>query len=79
MILQPQKYLEMMPSKGIRNAVIDGLEVWYQVPDKSLSIIRDIINLLHNSSLMQVHLSKPRSPTNVAQILGWTILKTVLH
>lgn len=29
MILQPYQYLEMMPSKGVRNAVIDGLEVWY--------------------------------------------------
>ncbi|KAJ4007490.1 geranylgeranyl pyrophosphate synthetase [Fusarium irregulare] len=52
MILQPQKYLEMMPSKGFRNAVIDGLEVWYQVPEKPLAIIRDIINHLHSASLM---------------------------
>ncbi|CAG7555112.1 unnamed protein product [Fusarium equiseti] len=52
MILQPQKYLEMMPSKGFRNAVIDGLEVWYQVPEKPLAIIRDIVNHLHSASLM---------------------------
>ncbi|KAF4966749.1 hypothetical protein FSARC_5614 [Fusarium sarcochroum] len=52
MILQPQKYLEMMPSKGFRDALIDGLEVWYQVPEKSLTVIRQIINLLHTSSLM---------------------------
>lgn len=52
MILQPQKYLEMMPSKGFRNAVIDGLEVWYQVPEKPLALIRDIINHLHSASLM---------------------------
>ncbi|KAM0267002.1 hypothetical protein ACHAPA_006390 [Fusarium lateritium] len=52
MILQPLKYLEMMPSKGFRNAVIDGLEVWYQVPEKSLNVIRHVINLLHSSSLM---------------------------
>ncbi|KAF4984888.1 hypothetical protein FZEAL_41 [Fusarium zealandicum] len=52
MILQPRKYLEMMPSKGVRNAVIDGLEVWYQVPEKSLAVIRDIIDLLHSASLM---------------------------
>ncbi|KAM0347287.1 hypothetical protein ACHAPU_004806 [Fusarium lateritium] len=52
MILQPQKYLEMMPSKNFRNSVIDGLEVWYQVPEKSLGIIRNIINLIHSASLM---------------------------
>ncbi|KAF5970868.1 Terpenoid synthase [Fusarium coicis] len=52
MVLQPQKYLEMMPSKGCRNAIIDGLEVWYQVPEKPLTIIRDIVNHLHSPSLM---------------------------
>ncbi|KAM0366670.1 hypothetical protein ACHAPK_008142 [Fusarium culmorum] len=52
MILQPQKYLEMMPSKGFRDAVIDGLEVWYQVPEKPLAIIRDLVNHLHSASLM---------------------------
>ncbi|PNP59918.1 hypothetical protein FNYG_14764 [Fusarium nygamai] len=52
MVLQPQKYLEMMPSKGFRNAIIDGLEVWYQVPEKPLTIIRDIVNHLHSASLM---------------------------
>ncbi|KAG0653107.1 Geranylgeranyl pyrophosphate synthase [Hyphodiscus hymeniophilus] len=49
---EPQAYLEMMPSKGVRNAIIDGLEVWYQVPEKSLAVIRGIVNLLHSSSLM---------------------------
>ncbi|KAK8101989.1 polyprenyl synthetase [Apiospora kogelbergensis] len=52
LILQPQQYLEMMPSKDIRNAVIDGLEAWYHVPEKSLSVIRDIVTMLHSSSLM---------------------------
>ncbi|KAI1765276.1 isoprenoid synthase domain-containing protein [Hypoxylon sp. FL1150] len=51
-ILQPYQYLEMMPSKGVRNAVIDGLEVWYHVPERSLTVIRDIVKLLHSSSLM---------------------------
>lgn len=41
-----------MPSKGVRNSVIDGLEMWYQVPEKSLKTIRDIVALLHSSSLM---------------------------
>ncbi|KAG9496483.1 hypothetical protein J7337_011259 [Fusarium musae] len=52
MVLQPQKYLEMMPSKGFRNAIIDGLEVWYQVPEKPLTTIRDIVNHLHSASLI---------------------------
>ncbi|KAK8006183.1 fusicoccadiene synthase [Apiospora marii] len=52
LILQPQQYLETMPSKDVRNAIIDGLEVWYHVPEKSLAVIRDIVALLHSSSLM---------------------------
>ncbi|KAF5718411.1 terpenoid synthase [Fusarium mundagurra] len=52
MVFQLQKYLEMMPSKGFWNAVIDGLEVWYQVPEKPLTIIRDIVNHLDSASLM---------------------------
>lgn len=56
-VLQPQHYLESMPSKGVRNSVIDGLEMWYQVPERSLAIIREIVNLLHTSSLMLVSFS----------------------
>ena len=53
-VLEPYHYLESMPSKGVRNAAIDGLEAWYQVPEKSLETIRYIINTLHSSSLMSV-------------------------
>jgi hypothetical protein len=69
-----------MPSKGFRNAVIDGLEVWYQVPEKSLNVIRQVINLLHSSSLMY---ASP-SLTPELQILllthskGTTISRTIL-
>ncbi|KAI0126433.1 isoprenoid synthase domain-containing protein [Xylariales sp. AK1849] len=52
MILQLQHYIESMPSKGVRNSVIDGLEMWYQVPENSLAVNRKIVGLLHSSSLM---------------------------
>jgi hypothetical protein len=52
MILEPEKYISSMPSKGVRNTVIDGLEAWYQVPEASLTTIREIVNMLHSSSLM---------------------------
>lgn len=53
-VLEPGKYVQSMPSKGIRNSAIDALDVWYEVPDASLHTIRDIVNTLHNSSLMYV-------------------------
>ncbi|KAF1946549.1 terpenoid synthase, partial [Clathrospora elynae] len=48
----PSYYLESLPSKGVRNSVVDGLEAWYRVPEQSLSTIRDIVNKLHCASLM---------------------------
>lgn len=51
-MLEPYVYLKSLPSKGVRNAAIDGLDVWYQVPERSVLIIQDIADLLHSSSLM---------------------------
>ncbi|KAI9727247.1 MAG: hypothetical protein M1828_006866 [Chrysothrix sp. TS-e1954] len=51
-VMEPCKYIESLPSKGVRNSVIDALEVWYQVPDKSLATIRRIVTSLHDCSLM---------------------------
>ncbi|KAI1175872.1 isoprenoid synthase domain-containing protein [Nemania sp. FL0916] len=51
-VLEPYEYITSLPSKGVRNAMIDGLETWYNVPEESLAAIRDIIGLLHNASLM---------------------------
>lgn len=51
-ISEPCVYLESLPSKGVRNSVIDGLEAWFHVPEKSLRTIRNIVNTLHSSSLM---------------------------
>lgn len=51
-ILAPVEYLTSMPSKGVRNAAIDALNVWFQVPNEPLNVIKPIVNLLHSSSLM---------------------------
>ena len=54
--MEPCAYLESLPSKVIRNAAIDALETWYNVPERSLTTIRNIINTLHSSSLMYAFL-----------------------
>lgn len=51
-VLEPGAYVQSLPSKGVRNTVLDALEVWYGVPGASLVTIREIIDLLHNASLM---------------------------
>ncbi|KAJ5523607.1 terpenoid synthase [Penicillium frequentans] len=52
MVLAPFSYINSLPSKGVRNSAIDGLDAWYHVPPKSLETIQEITNLLHASSLM---------------------------
>ncbi|KAG9229806.1 isoprenoid synthase domain-containing protein [Amylocarpus encephaloides] len=51
-VLAPFKYIESLPSKGVRNILIDALNVWFKVPDVSFNIIREVVALLHTSSLM---------------------------
>ena len=80
MVLEPCAYIDSLPSKGVRNSAIDGLETWYQVPEKSLATIRDIVSMLHNASLMSVH---PQSKTQRCDLIksytGWMMSKIVLR
>ncbi|KAF3244134.1 hypothetical protein TWF128_009833 [Orbilia oligospora] len=38
--------------RGIRNVAIDALDIWYMVPQRSLEIVKNIIGMLHTSSLI---------------------------
>lgn len=48
----PSHYIASLPGKGIRGKVIDALNRWYRVPEPTVAIIKSVINLLHNASLM---------------------------
>ncbi|KAF1963155.1 geranylgeranyl diphosphate synthase 3 [Byssothecium circinans] len=52
LILEPYRYLSSLPGKGIRNITIDAFNVWVQVPDAPINIIKSAIDMLHSSSLM---------------------------
>ena len=54
-VLAPFKYIECLPSKGVRNILIDALNVWFKVPEASCNTIREVVALLHTSSLMQAN------------------------
>ncbi|KAL8695799.1 MAG: hypothetical protein Q9224_003152, partial [Gallowayella concinna] len=41
--LAPYEYVKSMPSKKVREVLIDGLNRWLQLPEKSLDIIRNIV------------------------------------
>ncbi|KAF5708819.1 gibberellin cluster-GGPP-synthase [Fusarium globosum] len=48
----PYNYILTLPSKGIRGAFIDSLNVWLDVPEDKAQVIKDVIDMLHNSSLI---------------------------
>lgn len=41
-----------MPSKGVRETLINALNIWYKIPEDKLVTIKTITSLLHNASLM---------------------------
>lgn len=51
-IKAPSDYVTSLPSKGMRNAAIDALNVWYEVPSGTTKHISAILHGLHTSSLM---------------------------
>lgn len=51
-IVAPARYISSMPSKGVRSSLIEALNNWLDVPQKSLKIINSIVDLLHNASLI---------------------------
>ncbi|KAK6538188.1 hypothetical protein TWF694_011070 [Orbilia ellipsospora] len=51
-VLEPYRYISSLPSKKIRHLAIDALDIWYIVPQRSLEIIKNVIDTLHSSSLI---------------------------
>lgn len=41
-----------MPCKRVREVLIDGLDRWLRLPEKSLDLIRNIVVMLHTAALM---------------------------
>lgn len=48
----PIDYVSSMPSKGVRSSLIDAMNQWCQVPSAQLAVVKRVIDLLHNSSLI---------------------------
>ncbi|CEN60910.1 hypothetical protein ASPCAL07581 [Aspergillus calidoustus] len=51
-LLAPADYIKSLPSKGVREAFIDGLNVWLVLPDHRVRQLKNIAQTLHNASLM---------------------------
>lgn len=74
-LLGPAEYISSLPSKGVREAFIDALNVWLVLPDHHVNQLKDIAQTLHNASLMYASLRPSRASLTPP---GWTISKTPL-
>ncbi|PFH50504.1 hypothetical protein AMATHDRAFT_60906 [Amanita thiersii Skay4041] len=51
-LLEPFSYINSHPGKDIRRKLIEAFNIWLNVPADKLSIIANVVNMLHNASLM---------------------------
>ncbi|KAK0113545.1 hypothetical protein ONS95_013796 [Cadophora gregata] len=51
-IMEPINYINSLPSKGVRTMLIEAIDQWLGVPPQSLKIIKEIVDQLHNASLI---------------------------
>ncbi|CZR58890.1 uncharacterized protein PAC_08782 [Phialocephala subalpina] len=51
-IMEPFEYITSLPAKGLRDHLLEALNTWFGLEEGPLSMIKDIINTLHNVSLM---------------------------
>ncbi|SMR44262.1 unnamed protein product [Zymoseptoria tritici ST99CH_3D1] len=51
-LLGPFNHLDARPGKEIRSQLIDAFDSWLQVPTASLAVIKNVVRMLHNASLL---------------------------
>ena len=51
-LIAPCEYIRSLPSKDIRKKIIDAFNIWFQLPTNLTTVIGEIINDLHNASLI---------------------------
>ncbi|KAI1818647.1 isoprenoid synthase domain-containing protein [Poronia punctata] len=76
----PFEYITSLPSKGVRDTFIDALNIWLDVPEQTVTKIKQVSNKLHSASLMlddiednsELRRSKPATHTvyGVAQTIN---------
>jgi len=51
-LLEPFEYVCQIPGKKIRTKLIQAFNLWLQIPDSKNSLIGEVVEMLHNASLM---------------------------
>ena len=55
-MLEPYTYITANPGKEIRGKLVEGFNLWLNVPKDKLVVINRVVGLLHNASLLYVPL-----------------------
>jgi geranylgeranyl diphosphate synthase type 3 len=50
--LEPYTYHSQIPGKEIRSKLIEAFNLWLDVPEDDLEVIKRIVRMLHNASLL---------------------------
>ncbi|XP_037905299.1 geranylgeranyl pyrophosphate synthase isoform X4 [Hermetia illucens] len=53
-LLQPFAYIQQIPGKQFRAKLALALNHWLQIPDEKFALIGEIVQMLHNSSLLGI-------------------------
>lgn len=48
----PFEYVHSMPSKGIRDTLIDALNLWAGMPEDTVAKVKGVVDHLHTASLL---------------------------
>lgn len=51
-LLEPYTYHSQIPGKEIRSKLIEAFNLWLNVPEDDLEVIKRIVRMLHNASLL---------------------------
>lgn len=51
-LLEPYSYIAGIPGKGVRPVLIEALQLWLCIPEDKLEEIKEIVQMLHNASLL---------------------------
>jgi geranylgeranyl diphosphate synthase type 3 len=50
--MEPYTYVSHSAGKEIRTRMIDAFDLWLQVPEADLEVIKRVVRMLHNASLL---------------------------
>lgn len=57
---EPYNYITQVKGKDVRSKLIHAFNLWMQVPEDKLDVIKEVTKVLHNASLLYVFSCIPK-------------------